>query len=146
VLDSKLRLPQQSRLFAIARDTPLWIVVGEHAPAAAEQAARAHGAEVVRAVEKNGRLDLHAVLNLLATRGITRLMVEPGPTLAAALIDIDLIDEAVFFHSPMVIGDGGLPAMEPRAVELFDQRLKRVSSEPVGSDRQETFERGTDHV
>jgi diaminohydroxyphosphoribosylaminopyrimidine deaminase/5-amino-6-(5-phosphoribosylamino)uracil reductase len=146
VLDSKLRLPQQSRLFATARDTPLWIVVGEHAPAAAEQAARAHGAEVVRAVEKNGRLDLHAVLNLLATRGITRLMVEPGPTLAAALIDIDLIDEAVFFHSPMVIGDGGLPAMEPRAVELFDQRLKRVSSEPVGPDRQETFERGSDHV
>jgi diaminohydroxyphosphoribosylaminopyrimidine deaminase/5-amino-6-(5-phosphoribosylamino)uracil reductase len=97
-------------------------------------------------VEKNGRLDLHAVLNLLATRGITRLMVEPGPTLAAALIDTDLIDEAVFFHSTMAIGDGGLTAMEPRAVELFDQRLKRVSSGPVGSDRQETFERGTDHV
>jgi diaminohydroxyphosphoribosylaminopyrimidine deaminase/5-amino-6-(5-phosphoribosylamino)uracil reductase len=146
VLDSKFRLPQQSRLFATARDRPLWIVVGEHAPAAAERAARTYGAEVVRTVEKNGRLDLHAVLNLLATRGITRLMVEPGPTLAAALIETDLIDEAVFFHSPIVIGDGGLPAMEPHAVQLFDQRLKRVSSEPVGPDRQKTFERGSDHV
>ena len=146
VLDSKLRLPPQSRLFATARDTPLWIVTGEHTPAAAEGAARAHGAEVVRTVEKNGRLDLHAVLKLLATRGITRLMVEPGPTLASALVEADLIDEAVFFHSPMVIGEGGVAAFEPRVVQAFEQRLKRVSSEPVGSDRQETFERGSDHV
>jgi len=146
VLDSKLRLPQQSRLFATARDAPLWIVVGEHAPAAAEEAARAHGAEVVRTLEKNGRLDLHAVLSLLATRGITRLMVEPGPTLASGLVEADLIDEAVFFHSPMVIGEGGTPWLEPRAVRLFDERLKRVSSEPVGPDRQESFERGSDHV
>ena len=146
LLDTKLRLPQRSRLFATARDTPLWIVAGEDAPAAAEEAARAHGAQVVRTLEKNGRLDLHAVLNLLAARGITRLMVEPGPTLASGLIEADLIDEAVFFHSPMVIGDGGLPSLEPHTVRLFDERLKRVSSEPVGPDRQESFERGSDHV
>ena len=146
LLDTKLRLPQRSRLFATARDTPLWIVAGEDAPAAAEEAARAHGAQVVRTLEKNGRLDLHAVLNLLAARGITRLMVEPGPTLASGLIEADLIDEAVFFHSPMVIGDGGLPSLEPHTVRLFDERLKRVSSAPVGPDRQESFERGSDHV
>lgn len=146
VLDSKLRLPGQSRLFATARDMPLWIVVGEHAPAADEEAARAHGAEVVRTVEKNGRLDLHAVFNLLATRGITRLMVEPGPTLVSALTEADLIDEAVFFHSPMVIGEAGLPALEPRATQLFEQRLKRVSSEPVGPDREERFIRESEHV
>jgi diaminohydroxyphosphoribosylaminopyrimidine deaminase / 5-amino-6-(5-phosphoribosylamino)uracil reductase len=146
LLDSKLRLPQRSRLFATARDMPLWIVAGEDAPAAAEEAARAHGAQVIRTLEKNGRLDLHAVLNLLATRGITRLMVEPGPTLASALIEADLVDEALFFHSPMVIGEQGLPSLEPHTVRLFDERLKRVSSEPVGPDRQESFERGSDHV
>ena len=146
VLDSKLRLPQQSRLFATARDTPLWIVAGEDAPAAGEEAARAHGAEVVRTLEKNGRLDLHAVLNLLATRGITRLMAEPGPTLASALIEAGLVDEALFFHSPMVIGEQGLPSLEPHTVRLLEERLKRVSSEPVGPDRQESFERGSDHV
>jgi diaminohydroxyphosphoribosylaminopyrimidine deaminase / 5-amino-6-(5-phosphoribosylamino)uracil reductase len=146
VLDSKLRLPQQSRLFATARDVPLWVVAGEQAAGSAEQVARAHGAEVVRTLENNGRLDLHAVLNLLATRGITRLMVEPGPTLASAFVEADLVDEAIFFHSPMAIGEGGVPALEPRAARLLDQRLKRVSTEPVGPDRQERFERGSDHV
>jgi diaminohydroxyphosphoribosylaminopyrimidine deaminase/5-amino-6-(5-phosphoribosylamino)uracil reductase len=146
VLDSKLRLPGQSRLFATARDAPLWIVVGEHAPAAAEEAARTHGAEVIRTAEKNGRLDLHAVLNLLARRGITRLMVEPGPTLVSALVAADLIDEAVFFHSPMVIGEGGLPALEPHAVQLFERHLMKMSSEPVGPDREERFIRESEHV
>jgi diaminohydroxyphosphoribosylaminopyrimidine deaminase/5-amino-6-(5-phosphoribosylamino)uracil reductase len=146
VLDSKCRLPQQSRLFATAREAPLWIIVGEHAPAAAEKAARVGGAQVVRSGEKNGRLDLDAVLNLLATRGVTRLMVEPGPTLASALVEADLVDEAVFFHSQMIIGDEGLPALQPRTVQLFGQRLKRASTEPVGPDRQEIFERGSDDV
>ena len=69
----------QSRLLATAGETPLWIITGKHAPAASETAVRQHGAEVVRVVEEAGRLDPREVLKLLATRGITRLMVEGGP-------------------------------------------------------------------
>jgi diaminohydroxyphosphoribosylaminopyrimidine deaminase / 5-amino-6-(5-phosphoribosylamino)uracil reductase len=146
VLDAGLRLPTQSRLLATAGETPLWIITGKHAPAASEIAVRQRGAEVVRVAEKEGRLDLREVLKLLARRGITRLMVEGGPTVASALIEADLIDQAVFFHSPIVIGEEGLPALEPRAAKLRSEHLNRVSSEPVGPDRQETYERGSDHV
>jgi diaminohydroxyphosphoribosylaminopyrimidine deaminase/5-amino-6-(5-phosphoribosylamino)uracil reductase len=146
VLDAGLRLPIQSRLVATAGETPLWIIGGEGAPAASETAARQCGVEVLRVAEKQGRLDLRAVLSLLAKRGITRLMIEGGPTVASALIEADLVDEAIFFHSPLVIGQEGLPALEPRPVQLLRQHLERVSSEPVGPDRQETYERGSDHV
>jgi diaminohydroxyphosphoribosylaminopyrimidine deaminase/5-amino-6-(5-phosphoribosylamino)uracil reductase len=146
VLDAGLRLPMQSRLLATAGETPLWIMTGKHASAASETAVRQRGAEVVRVAEKEGRLDPREVLKLLATRGITRLMVEGGPTVASALIEADLIDEAVFFDSPIVIGEEGLPALEPRAAKLRSEHLNRVSSEPVGPDRQETYERGSDHV
>ena len=61
----------------------------------------------MRAAQSDGRLDLAAVLKLLAARGITRLMVEGGPTLAAALLAADLVDEAVLFHSPKVVGADG---------------------------------------
>jgi diaminohydroxyphosphoribosylaminopyrimidine deaminase / 5-amino-6-(5-phosphoribosylamino)uracil reductase len=146
VLDASLRLPMQSRLVATASETPLWIIAGKQALAAAEAAMRARGADVARVAEKDRRLDLREVLRLLATRGITRLMVEGGPAVASALIEADLIDEALFFHSPTVIGEEGVPALESRAAKLLNQHLKRISSEPVGPDRQETFERGYDHV
>ena len=146
VLDAGLRLPLQSRLLATAGEMPLLIMAGKHAPAASEIAVRQHGAEVVRVAETEGRLDLREVLNLLAQRGITRLMVEGGPTVASALIEADLVDEAVFFHSPVVIGEEGLLALESRAAQLPNQHLNRVSSEPVGLDRREIYERGSDHV
>src|SRR5690349_16870605 len=90
VLDAGLRLPMQSRLLATAGETPLWIFTGKPAPAASETALRQRGAEVMRVAEKAGRLDPGEVLKLLAKRGITRLMVEGGPTVASALIEADL--------------------------------------------------------
>jgi len=146
LLDAGLRLPMQSRLLATAGETPLWIMTSRHTPAASETAARQGGAEVLRVAEKQGRLDLREALKLLAERGITRLMVEGGPTVASAFVEADLVDEAIFFHSPTVIGEEGLPALEPRAAKLLNQQLKQVSGEPVGPDRQETYERGSDHV
>jgi diaminohydroxyphosphoribosylaminopyrimidine deaminase/5-amino-6-(5-phosphoribosylamino)uracil reductase len=146
VLDSGLRLPVQSRLLATARETPLWIIAGRHAPAASETAIRERGAEVLRVAEEEGRLDLREALKIIATRGITRLMVEGGPAVASALIEADLTDEAVFFHAPTVVGEEGVPALAPRAAKLLNQHLQRVSSEPVGPDRKETYERGSDHV
>ncbi len=146
VLDAGLHLPMQSRLLATAVETPLWIFAGTHASAASETALRQRGAEVMRIAEKAGRLDPGEVLKLLAKRGITRLMVEGGPTVASALIEADLVDEAVFFYSPLVIGEEGLPALEPDALKMLGQHLKRVADEPVGPDRQETYERGSGHV
>jgi len=141
VLDSSLRLPMQSRLLETARETPLWVIVGETAPAAAEAAMRARGAEVMRVAGKEGRLDLAEVLKLLASRGVTRLMIEGGPTVASALIEADLIDEAIFFHAQMVIGKDGVPALQPRAFAMLERHLKRISSEAVGPDSQETYQR-----
>ncbi len=146
VLDAGLRLPMQSRLAASAGETPLWIIAGKDAPAASETAVRERGGEVLRITEKQGRLDLREAVKLLGTRGITRLMVEGGPTVASALIEADLIDEAVLFHSPLVIGKDGVPALEPRTAQLLNQHLERIASEPIGPDRQDTYQRGSDHV
>jgi diaminohydroxyphosphoribosylaminopyrimidine deaminase/5-amino-6-(5-phosphoribosylamino)uracil reductase len=146
VLDASLRLPMQSRLLSTAGETPVWVITGKRAPAASETAVRQAGAEALRVAENEGQLDLHEMLELLAKRGITRLMVEGGPTVASALIEADLVDEAVLFHSSVVIGEDGLPALKPRAAELLNAHLAQISSEPVGPDRQETYERGLDHV
>ena len=143
VLDSALRLPPGSRLARSARDVPVWAVTGGEASRAAEDALLREGVTVLRAAQSDGRLDLAAVLKLMGARGVTRLMVEGGPTLGAALLAADLIDEAVLFQSSKVVGTDGVDALDglPLTVLTQSPRLKCVMSEPVGADTRLVFER-----
>jgi diaminohydroxyphosphoribosylaminopyrimidine deaminase/5-amino-6-(5-phosphoribosylamino)uracil reductase len=143
VLDGKLRLPLASKLVASARETPLWIVTGEAATRDPEQALRARGAEVFRVAASDGKLDLSAVLKLLAGRGITRLMVETGPILAAAFVRADLVDEVALFRSPSPLGANGIDALDGLPLSALTRApgLKAMGSEEIGVDRLETFER-----
>ena len=141
VLDSRLRLPVASRLVQSAYEVPVWAVAGIRASLEAESILLAHGVEVLRSPESTDPLDLKDVLERLAARGVTRLMVEGGPTLASALIAADLVDAAVLFHSAKVVGDDGLDALDAAAQAMLTERLKRVASEPVGADRQDVYER-----
>jgi diaminohydroxyphosphoribosylaminopyrimidine deaminase / 5-amino-6-(5-phosphoribosylamino)uracil reductase len=67
-------------------------------------------------------------LPALAAEGVQTLLLEGGPTLAAAFLDRDLVDEVRWFVAPVVGGGPRLPPLS-RAVDL-----ERVRSEAVGSD------------
>ncbi len=142
VLDTALRLPIGSRLVATAREVPVWVIAGEDAPRAAAEALERAGVAVLHGSALSGRLDLAAALKLLAERGVTRLMVEGGPTLAAAMVAADLIDEALLFHSPMAIGADGIDALDGLPLTALTQMLKQTASDRVGADRRDIFERG----
>jgi len=144
VLDGALRLPQSSRLVQSARQTPVWVICGTAAARTAEETLREHGVEVLRLEQSGGRLDLAAVLKLIAGRGITRLMVEGGPTLAASLVAADLVDEAILFCSPRSVGAGGIDALEGLPLTALTQspRLQALASTSIGGDFCEIFRRG----
>ena len=141
VLDAALRLPLTSRLVRSARETPLWLIAGNEAASARAAALQDHGVEVLRVEASEGRLDLHAALKLMAGKGITRLMVEGGPTLAAALLEADLVDEAVLFHSPKTVGPDGIDALDAAAMAALTRRLELIGSEALGADRRDSYER-----
>jgi len=143
VLDAKLRLPLATSVVGTARETPTWVFTGSAASAMAEEILRAKGVEVFRLDAKDGRLDLAQVLKMLAGRGITRLMVEGGPTVAAAFVQTDLVDEATLFRSPHPIGADGVDALEGLPLIALTQsaQLKLVASEAVGGDTVDWFER-----
>jgi len=143
VLDSALRLPLTSRLVASAKATPLWIVAGEAAARQHEQALIARGVSVLRMRGGGEKLDLAGVLGLLGERGITRLMVEAGPILAAAFVRADLVDEAALLRGPAVIGPDAIDALDglPLSALTRSPRLTAVGDETIGADRVEMFER-----
>jgi diaminohydroxyphosphoribosylaminopyrimidine deaminase/5-amino-6-(5-phosphoribosylamino)uracil reductase len=141
VLDTQLRLPPGGALATSAQATPVWIVTAPDASTDAAQVLRRQGVEVLRAPAQAGRLDLAAVLRLLAERGITRLMVEGGPTVAASFVAADLVDEAVLFHSAKVLGDDGIAALEGLPLDALTRKLTPLGREPVGEDSVEFFAR-----
>jgi len=143
VFDARLRLPLASRLVASASATPVWLVTGDSASQSPELALKARGVEVLRVQEAAGRIDLLAALKLLAERGLTRVLFETGPVLATALLKADLVDEAMLFRSPMVIGPDGIDALEglPLSALTRSPHMQPVATEAVGIDTVEMFER-----
>ena len=137
VLDSGSRLPLASVLVKSARETPVWICGGS-----AEQGLRTAGVEVLAVKENGSKLDLADVLEQLAGRGITRLMVEAGPRVAASFLSADLVDEVALFTSPTALGEG-IDALEGLPLTALTQSPRLVSRgiEKVGEDTLETFER-----
>jgi diaminohydroxyphosphoribosylaminopyrimidine deaminase/5-amino-6-(5-phosphoribosylamino)uracil reductase len=143
VLDPRLRLPLTSALARTAEAVRTWVIAGPDAPRAAEQTLQWRGVKVFRSDGEDGRLDLAAVMRLLATEGITRVMVEGGPRIAAALVSTELVDEAVLLRSPKSIGVEGIDALDRLPLTALTQSplLKSHTSETIGEDIVETYER-----
>jgi diaminohydroxyphosphoribosylaminopyrimidine deaminase/5-amino-6-(5-phosphoribosylamino)uracil reductase len=141
ILDARLRVPVSTSIIGTAREVPTWVVCAPEASATAGDILKAKGVEVLRVEAKDGRPDLPAVLKALAERGITRLMVEGGPTMAAAFLKAGLVDEAALFRSPNPIGSDGIDALEGLPLTALTQSssLKLAASEPLGVDKLELF-------
>src|SRR5690606_16016422 len=75
------------------------------------------GVAVLRVGDSPAGIDLADALRTLAERGITRLLVEGGAQLSAALLRADLVDRLVWFHAPAVMGGDGWPAAQGFGVE-----------------------------
>ena len=142
-LDSDLRIPLTSALVASAKVTPLWVVCGPQAAKEREQALVESGVVISRVSSNGGRLDLSEVVKSLASDGITRLMVESGPKLAAGLFAADLVDEIALFRAEKTIGPDGLDALEgmPLMAITGSPHFVLRDNDTIGSDRLEIYRR-----
>ena len=152
VLDSRLRTPPDAALFASRAPV---LVATTRTAAGSEHAAhlRSAGAEVVVAgdpVEVRGaaeagprdagdgpdRVDPRALLLLLAEREINEVLVECGPTLAAALVGGGLVDELLIYYAPTLLGSGSRPLVDLPAPPDMASRieLRILETEPIGGD------------
>ncbi|MGH8154184.1 MAG: bifunctional diaminohydroxyphosphoribosylaminopyrimidine deaminase/5-amino-6-(5-phosphoribosylamino)uracil reductase RibD [Rhodanobacteraceae bacterium] len=95
-----------------------------HAPGAKSADDRHARAELVEAPLAAGtqRLDLDAVLCMLATRGINELQVEAGPTLCGALLERGLADELLLYIAPTLLGDSARPLLRLPGLTTMDAR------------------------
>jgi diaminohydroxyphosphoribosylaminopyrimidine deaminase / 5-amino-6-(5-phosphoribosylamino)uracil reductase len=141
ILDAGLRVPIAMAVIGTARETPTWVFCGRAASEIAQDILEQKGVCVFRVDDDRGRLDLDAVLKTLAKEGISRLMVEGGPTVAASFVAADKVDAAALFYSEKIVGDDGIAPLEDMPTDVLTSRLYACGSEKVGADTLEWYER-----
>jgi diaminohydroxyphosphoribosylaminopyrimidine deaminase/5-amino-6-(5-phosphoribosylamino)uracil reductase len=146
VLDRALRISGTSRLVHSARATPLWVMTSNLSEAPAAMKLGAAGAQVIRvpttSVPPPG-LDLAGVLQALAEKGITRLLVEGGARVASSFVTADLVDEVWLLRGPDPVGADGVAALDalPLSAITRSPMFKQRASETLQNDTLTIYER-----
>ena len=142
VVDARLRLPLTAKLVRSARETPTWIVTRDDADSRRAGALRDLGVELVELpAAANGYPDPKEMLRAFGKRGVTRLLVEGGATLGAALLRAGLIDRIAWFRSGGIMGGDGIPAVEGYGVDRLAvmAQFERRGVTRLGGDLLETL-------
>jgi diaminohydroxyphosphoribosylaminopyrimidine deaminase/5-amino-6-(5-phosphoribosylamino)uracil reductase len=88
------------------------------------QALNDSGAECVSLPSRDGKLDLDALLVMLAEREINEIQVEAGATLCGALLKAGLVDEVLLYVAPAVLGEGARGAFDLGRLQDMAQRFR----------------------
>jgi len=97
-------------LFSPDSAVPTWVIATTVRPDDFHADAEADRVRWLRVSGNDGQVDLAAALQVLGEAGLSRILVEGGSRLAGSLLKDDLIDEAMLFRSPSVIGKDGIAA------------------------------------
>lgn len=141
VIDGRLRVPLSARIFG--SDSPAsgldvartWIVCRENARGRAKRLAR--GARLIETPSvATGHVDLEAAMQSLAEAGLTRVLIEGGGALSAALFRAHLVDEVHWMLAPRLLGSDGRPCLGPLELERLHDAVSidRLRSSRLGRD------------
>jgi diaminohydroxyphosphoribosylaminopyrimidine deaminase/5-amino-6-(5-phosphoribosylamino)uracil reductase len=144
VADGRLRLALTSVLVATARQAPTWILTLPGNDRSRIGAFADAGCTVIEVrADATGQPDLAEGLRALGGRGITRLLVEGGGTLAASLLGAGLVDRLAWFGAPGLMGSDGVPSVGALSLPGLAAmpRFRRTGLAEAGEDVLLTFTR-----
>lgn len=145
IADSHLRTPLTSRLARTAREAPSWFLIREGTDPGRLRAFADLGATLIPVPGAPAGVDISAAMTALGKAGLTRVLVEGGGQLAAALMRAGLVDRIAWFHAPAVMGGDGWPGVQAFGIEKLDAmpRFHPTLTTPLGPDTLTEFTRQT---
>lgn len=131
VLDRELRTPRAANVLDGSAPTVVF-----HAADMEPVDDRFARVELAALEMRDGRLDLCALLALLAEREINEIQVEAGPTLCGALFAQGLVDELLLYIAPILLGDAARPLLALPGLADMSERwnLAMVDQRAIGQD------------
>jgi diaminohydroxyphosphoribosylaminopyrimidine deaminase / 5-amino-6-(5-phosphoribosylamino)uracil reductase len=107
VVEQFLRLSPESQLVQTSDEAPVIVFASGEAKENSLKALQTRGVEVVAG---GSVLDLKSILAELGARSIQSVLVEGGPSVAALLLEANLVNKVTFFVAPMLIGGQDAPS------------------------------------
>lgn len=132
VFDRRLRTPPTARVLSTADAGPVIILTTPSAAAAEPSRVRALTSAGARVQVLPEPCTIRAALELLASEGVTLLLVEGGASLHAAFWSAGLVDSVDLYVTPHTLGATGV-AWVPFPV-LASGLVTELSAIPVGED------------
>jgi len=117
VLDSSLQTPKNARVLQGAQKTLLFHAMNTSVPAALLETQQ--GFHAIPAPDD--ALDLYEVLKELNARQCNEILVESGPRLAGALLQLGLLDELIVYMAPTLMGDRARPLLNLPLQHMADK-------------------------
>ncbi|MCJ8519248.1 diaminohydroxyphosphoribosylaminopyrimidine deaminase/5-amino-6-(5-phosphoribosylamino)uracil reductase [Pseudorhizobium tarimense] len=138
VLDRRLELPPTSKLVRTAREVPVLLTsLGSAADGSGRPARRAALTDAGVEVMVTESLDM--LLNALAARGVSSLLVEGGAAVATSFLASGLVHRILLFEGAVTVGADGIASPLTRADIPAGFRLLREAA--FGPDRLTEYER-----
>lgn len=126
VIDGRLRVPTDLAFFSAG---PVLVATYQTPPA------NTASIEYIQLPENDGHVDLQALLQVLAQRGVNELMVEAGQQLAGAFVQAGLVDELYIYMAGVLLGSTAQPLMQlPIATMSAAVRLQIVEMRAIADD------------
>jgi len=135
VLDSRLRLPLDSKLVKTAKSDVL-VFTTQSPTSAKARALRKKGVEVVRTRSRRGLVCLDTVMADLGHREILHALLEAGAGVNGTALQAGIVDKVALFYAPKIMGTGGVPLARIPAAQWFSKApaLTNLSVSPCGPD------------
>lgn len=121
IADSRLRIPESSRVLAHKDKKRTWILTTDGVDDKKIGRLKKAGVSViVCAAAPNGRVDFNDALRRLADLNVASILVEGGGTIHAALLSENLWDELIVAIAPIIIGSEGRPGIGELNLTLLE--------------------------
>jgi diaminohydroxyphosphoribosylaminopyrimidine deaminase/5-amino-6-(5-phosphoribosylamino)uracil reductase len=135
IVDSRLRTPESVAVLSVQMAPGTMIATTETNPKVHARYLKS-GARLLVCSAKDGKVDLHDLLNKLGNLGIHSLLLEGGSRLAGEALRQGLIDECVFFYAPKVVGSDGFSPFAITGITDMARSIpfRNLSIRRVGTD------------
>ena len=137
VVDSRARLPLDSRLVKTAAETPVILATTEKAPREALKKLSRKGLEIIEVKSRYRRVDLKALAQRLGEMELTNVIIEGGGELLASAFSASLVDRVIVFVAPKIFGGRrAKTAVEGKGIAKVMEALpiKYTQFFPIGED------------